>query len=103
MNIAVDVARDYSRITPDCETVVVISGNMLNFSHDDWRGVVTCAVRSLVLSAGSSLRGRRTERDDSVWGVAPRKAEGGQIQAVLHIVAPLSGTGSRYICMYVTA
>ena len=73
MNIAVDVARDYSRITPDCETVVVISGNMLNFSHDDWRGVITCAVRSLVLSAGSSLRGRRTERDDSLWGVSAKK------------------------------
>jgi hypothetical protein len=35
MDIAVDVARDHSRITPDCETVVVISGDMLNFSHDN--------------------------------------------------------------------
>jgi hypothetical protein len=56
--------------------------------------VIACAVRCRVLSAGSSLRGRRIDGDGSrgtVLGVSARKAEGGQRKALLHVVAPPSG------------
>jgi hypothetical protein len=39
MNVAADVARDHSRITPDFETVVVIPGDILGFSHHDWNDI----------------------------------------------------------------
>jgi hypothetical protein len=61
MNVAVDVARDHSRIASDCETVVVIPGDMLGFSHDDWSIMVACALRSWGSSCNNRLRGRRRE------------------------------------------
>lgn len=39
-----DVACDYSRITCDCEAVVEIPGDVLEFSHDDWSGMFACAL-----------------------------------------------------------
>jgi hypothetical protein len=65
MNVAMDIARDYSCIASDGECIVVISGNVLTFSHDGWSCVIACAARGRVVSASSSLRGRRIEGDGS--------------------------------------
>jgi len=49
MNIAMNIARDNSCITPDCKVVVEISGCMVTCSHDDWSGHMCASVQDVTI------------------------------------------------------